>query len=449
MTAQPHARAERERQGVAPAGTGAREYLVRRESHPLKRLLMILGPGLISGAADDDPSGIGTYAVAGASLGFSTLWTMLVMLPMMAATQYISAKISMQTGMGLVAVLKRHYPRRLLYVAVFALVGANTINAGADIGAVAAAINLLVPVPIAALIVPIGVLILVVQIWCSYRLIANIFKWLTLALLAYVANAFLARPHLAEVLRATLVPTLRFDGHFMAVLVGILGTTISPYLWFWQADQEVEERIAAGQKRLWQRRGTSERELRYAAWDVNIGMLFSQVIGYFVILSTAATLFHAGKTDVKSAADAAEALRPLAGNAARVLFALGLIGLGFLAIPVLSGSAAYAMAEAFGWRAGLDQKPRRAKEFYGIIAASTLVGILINYLGINPIDALFFTAVIFGFLTPPLLALLMLAAQDRKVMGEHVNSPLLNILGWATTVATAAAAAGLVGTWGK
>lgn len=422
---------------------------MRRESHPVKRLLMILGPGLISGAADDDPSGIGTYAVAGASLGFSTLWTMLVMLPMMAVTQYISAKISMETGMGLVAVLKRHYPRWLLYAVVFALVGANTINAGADIGAIAAAINLLAPVPIAALIIPIGLLILAVQILCPYRVIANIFKWLTLALLAYIANAFLVRPHLADVLHGTLVPTFRRDGHFLAVLVGLLGTTISPYLWFWQAGQEVEEQIAAGQTRLWQRRGTSERELQYAAWDVNLGMLFSQIVGYFVILSTAATLFHAGKTDIKSAADAAEALRPLAGDAARVLFALGLIGLGFLAIPVLSGSAAYAMAEAFGWRAGLNQKPHRAKEFYAVIAASTLVGMLINYLGINPIDALFFTAVIMGFLTPPLLALLMLVARDRKTMGKHVNSPLLNIVGWVTAVAMAAAAIGLIVTRGK
>ncbi len=428
---------------------GARERLVRRQSHPLMRALVVLGPGLVAGAADDDPSGIGTYAVAGAALGFSTLWTMLITLPMMAATQFIAAKISMVTGMGLMAVLRRHYPRWLVYVAVFGLVAANTLNAGADIGAIAAAINLLLPIPIAALIVPIALLILALQIWWSYRLIANTFKWLSLALLAYVGAAFLAKPHLADVLRGTFVPTLRFDGPFLAVLVGVLGTTISPYLWFWQAAQEVEEQIAAGQTTLRARQGTTNAELRYAAWDVNIGMVFSNLVAYFIILATAATLFKAGHTDVKSAADAADALRPLAGDAARFLFAIGLIGSGFLAVPVLSGSAAYAMAGAFGWKTGLDQKLHRAKGFYGIIAASTLVGMLINFVGINPIDALFFTAVIFGFLSPPLLMLLMLISANRKVMGERVNTPLLNIIGWATTLAMTAAAVGLIATWGK
>jgi len=413
------------------------------------RVLMMLGPGLVAGAAADDPSGIGTYAVAGAALGFSTLWTMLITLPMMAATQFITAKISMVTGMGLAAVLRRHYPRWLVYTAVFGLVAANTVNAGADIGAIAAAINLLVPIPIAALIVPIALLILALQIWWSYRLIANTFKWLSLALLAYVGAAFLARPHLADVLRGTFVPTLRFDGPFLAVLVGVLGTTISPYLWFWQAAQEVEEQIAAGHTTLRERQGTTNAELRYAAWDVNIGMVFSNLVAYFIILATAATLFKAGHTDVKSAADAADALRPLAGDAARFLFAIGLIGSGFLAVPVLSGSAAYAMAGAFGWKTGLDQKLHRAKGFYGVIAASTLVGMLINFVGINPIDALFFTAVIFGFLSPPLLVLLMLISANRKVMGERVNTPLLNIIGWATTLAMTAAAVGLIATWAK
>jgi len=430
-------------------GTGTLEAAVAQEANPLKRLLKTLGPGLITGASDDDPSGISTYAVAGASLGFATLWTALVTFPLMAAVQFTCAKVGMVSGMGLAGVLRRHYPRWLHYPAVVALLIANTINAGADIGAIAAAVNLLVPIPITPLIVPIALLILAVQFWCSYRLIARVFKWLTLALFAYIGAAFFAKPDWGEVVRGTFVPTFRFDSTFLTTLVAILGTTISPYLFFWQATQEVEEEVSLGRTRLWQRRGATDPELQYAAWDVNIGMLLSNVVMYFIILATAATLFKPGQTDIQSAADAAEALRPLAGAAAAILLALGLIGAGFLAVPILTGSAAYALSEAFGWRYGLDQNPARAKQFYAVIAVATLVGMLINFVGINPIDALYWTAVINGFLAPPLLVLIMLIANNRAVMGKRVNGPWTNLLGWAATAAMFAAAVVLVLTWGQ
>jgi NRAMP (natural resistance-associated macrophage protein)-like metal ion transporter len=420
-----------------------------RERNPVTRFLKILGPGLITGASDDDPSGIGTYALAGASLGFSTLWTALVTFPMMTAVQFICAKIGMVTGMGLARVLRRHYSRALLYPVVAGLVIANTINAGTDIGAIAAAVNLLVPIPVTALVVPIALVILGLQVWGSYRLIARTFKWLTLALFAYIGSALYARPDLGEVLRGTLIPTLSLDARFMTMLVAILGTTISPYLFFWQASQEVEEEISMGRRTLKARRGATDTELRFAGVDVTTGMFFSNVVMYFIILATAATLFKAGQTDIQSAAEAAQALRPLAGDAASALLALGLIGAGFLGVPVLTGSSAYAMAEALGWEYGLDEKPRRAKLFYATIIVPTLIGMLINFVGINPIRALFWTAVINGFLAPPMLVLIMLIANNPRIMGERTNGRCINIAGWATTAVMFAAAIGLVLTWGN
>jgi Mn2+/Fe2+ NRAMP family transporter len=316
-------------------------------------------------------------------------------------------------------------------------------------GAIAAGVNLLLPIPMASLIGPIGLLILVLQIWGSYRLIANTFKWLTLSLLAYIGASLLAGPAWGEVLKGTFLPTLRWDGTFLAMLMAILGTTISPYLFFWQASQEVEEDIARGRKRLWQRRGATDRELKYAAWDVNIGIFFSNLVMYFIILATAATLHRAGQTDVDTAAQGADALRPLAGEAAYILMALGFIGSGMLAVPILTTSGAYAVCEAFGWKWGLDKKLRGAKHFYLVIGASTIVGLLINYLGVNPVKALFWTAVINGFLAPPLLVLIMLIANNEAVMGQRVNGLGINVLGWATTAAMFAAAIGLVLTWGR
>jgi NRAMP (natural resistance-associated macrophage protein)-like metal ion transporter len=430
-------------------GTGTLEAAMERESNPIKRFLKLLGPGFITGASDDDPSGIGTYAQAGASLGFATLWMALVTFPLMTSVQFICGKVGMVTGRGLADVVRKHYSRALLYPVVIGLLIANTINAGADIGAIAAAINLLVPIPILAMIVPISIIILVIQIWGSYRLIAKTFKWLTLALFAYIASALYSKPNLGEVLRGTFVPTFRFDSTFLAMLVAILGTTISPYLFFWQANQELEEEISMGRTTLRQRKGATNKELKYAAWDTIIGMLFSNVVMYFIILATGATLFKAGKTDIQSATDAAQALRPLAGNGASILLALGLIGAGFLAVPILTGSGAYALAEALGWKRSLDDKPRRAKAFYAVITLSTLVGMLINFIGVNPIKALFWTAVINGFLAPPLLVVIMMIANNKKIMGDRVNGVWLNTLGWITTLAMFAAAIALVLTWGQ
>jgi len=429
--------------------TGSLEAAAEQGPGGFRRFLKVLGPGLVTGASDDDPSGIGTYATAGASFGFATLWLALITFPLMAAVQFTCAKIGLVSGKGLAGVLREHYSRWLLYPAIAALVVANTVNAGADIGAIAAGINVIVPVPVPFLIVPIALAILGLQIWGSYRLIANIFKWLTLALFAYIAAAFFARPNAGEVLRGTFIPTIHLDSGFLSTLVAILGTTISPYLFFWQASQEVEEQISLGRTRLWQRRGATDAELKYAAWDVNIGMGLSNAVMYFIILATAATLFKAGQTDIQSATDAAQALRPLAGDAAGLLLATGLIGAGFLAVPILTGAGAYAVAEAFGWEYGLDKNPGRAKQFYLVIAASTLVGMLINFMGINPIRALFWTAVVNGLLAPPLLVLIMLVANNPRIMGARVNGRWTNLLGWAATAAMFAAAVGLVLTWGR
>ncbi len=415
----------------------------------VKRILNILGPGVITGASDDDPSGIGTYAIAGATWGFQVLWMALVSFPLMATVQYICAKVGMVSGMGIAGVLGQYYSKKLLYPVVMGLVIANTINAGADIGAIAAAINLLIPIPPAVMIVPIAVIIVIFQVWGSYHLITNIFKWLTLTLLAYIGAAFFARPDWVEVVKGTFIPTFSFNGKFLAMVVALLGTTISPYLFFWQASQEVEEEVGRGRKRLQQRKGATKRELKYAAVDTIVGMLFSNVIMYFIILATAATLFKSGKPDIHSAADAAQALRPLAGNAAALLLSMGLIGSGLLAVPILTESAAYAVGEIQGWKVGLDEKPYRAKQFYAVIAGSTLTGMLIDFTGINPIDALFWTAVINGVLAPPLLVVVMLVSNNKKIMGNRVNGLSVNVLGWITTAMMFAAALGLFLTWGK
>jgi len=368
---------------------------------------------------------------------------------MMTAVQFMCAKIGIVTGTGLARVLRRHYSRALVYPVVAGLVVANTLNAGADIGAIAAAINLLVPVPITVMVVPIALTILGFQIWGSYRLIAGTFKWLTLALLAYIGAALMARPDAGEVLRGTFIPTLRFDAKFLTSLVAILGTTISPYLFFWQASQEVEEEISMGRRTLRARRGATDAELRAAGLDVTVGMVLSNVVMYFIILATAATLFKVGQTDIQSATEAAQALRPLAGDAAYVLLAVGLIGAGFLGVPILTGSSAYAIAEALGWRHGLDQKPRRAKLFYAMIVAPTLIGLLVNFVGINPIKALLWTAVINGFLAPPMLVVIMLVCNNPAIMGTRRNTRWTNVVGAVTTLVMFAAAVGLVLTWGS
>ena len=417
---------------------------MRSERNPLLRALSVLGPGLITGASDDDPSGIGTYAQAGAQFGYGTLWATVAMLPMMSSVQYMCAKIGLVTGRGLAGVLRQHYPRAVLYPAVLAMVVANTINAGADIGAIAAAINLVFPIPALALVIPVSALLLLLQVYGSYGLIVRVFKWLTLALFAYIGAALFARPDALGVLRGTLVPTIRLDPQFIALLVALLGTTISPYLFFWQASHEVEEEMSMGRRRLWQRQGASGAELRYALWDTLAGMALSELVAYFIILATGATLFVHGRTTITSATEAAQALRPIAGDASSLLLAVGLIGAGVLAVPVLTGAAAYGVSEAFGWPFGLDRKPSRAPQFYAVIVLATVVGMLINFLGINPMTALVVTAVINGLLAPPLLMLVMLVSNNRAVMGSRTNGRPLNVLGWATTALMAIAALALI-----
>ncbi|HET9681953.1 MAG TPA: divalent metal cation transporter [Candidatus Limnocylindrales bacterium] len=416
-----------------------------RERNPIRRLFRLLGPGFITGASDDDPSGIGTYASAGAAFGYGLLWTAVLTFPLMTVVQYICAKIGLVTGKGLAGILRERAPRWVLYVTVTALFAANTINVGADLGAIAASINLLVPaIPAPPLVVPIALAILVLQVFASYAVIARVFQWLGLALVGYVGAALLARPDVGQVIAGTLVPHLSLDAGFLAALVAILGTTISPYLFFWQASHEVEDEKSVGRTRLWQRRGATDKELRYAGADVTAGMLFSNVVMYFVILATGATLHAAGTTTIGSATDAARALQPLAGDLASALLAIGLIGGGVLAVPVLSGSAAYALAEALGWRSGLDERPGRAREFYLVIAIATIIGAAIPLMGINAIQALVVTAVINGLVAPPVLALIMAISDDRRVMGDRVNGRATRLIGWLTVAILGLAAIALI-----
>lgn len=412
---------------------------------PLRKILALLGPGLITGASDDDPSGIATYMSAGAAFGYQTLWTAPLTFPLMLAVQYTCAKIGMVTGTGLAGVLREHYSRWVLWPALAALVIANTINAGADIGAIAAALNLFVPIQVTLLVVPVTILILAFQILGSYRLLTRIFKWLALALLAYIGAAILARPDWGAVLKASLAPSWNPQPQYLMTLVAILGTTISPYLFFWQSNQAVEEEVEMGRSRRWQRVGAEPSELKMAFWDVAIGMFFCNLVFYFVIVASGATLHRAGQTSIETAAQAASALEPLAGPWAKALFGVGLIGAGLLAVPVLTGSSAYAVSEALGRPYGLSEKPARAPLFYALIVLGTLAGLSLNYLGVSPIRALLLTAVLNGLLSPPLLVLILCVANNPKIMGrEHTNGPLLNLCAGLATLAMLAAAAALV-----
>jgi NRAMP (natural resistance-associated macrophage protein)-like metal ion transporter len=420
-----------------------RAQQVAREKHPVKKAALLLGPGFITGAADDDPSGIGTYSVAGASLGLATLWTALLTFPFMAAVQNICSRLGLVAGTGLAGILKEHYPRWVLYSAVALVFVANVVNIGADLGAISDAAGIILGTPVPWLVIPIALGLLALQVFAGYKQIERVFKFLTLALVAYVIDAFLVHPPLGETLRATLVPTISFDRSYIATLVAILGTTISPYLFFWQTSQEVEEERAAGRKTREERRGASRFELRIATIDVTVGMLVSNLVMYFVILATALTLSASGKTDIETGADAAQALRPLAGDLAGLIFAVGMIGTGLLAVPVLAGASAYAVSETFGWQSGLDEHWQRARPFYGVIALATLVGLVIPFTGVKPIDALFFTSSLNGVAAPFLLVVIMLAARNRKVMGTHTIGPVLTALGWIVTIAMFAALLGL------
>jgi NRAMP (natural resistance-associated macrophage protein)-like metal ion transporter len=410
---------------LAPAPPEAHSH------NPLVRYFKLLGPGLVTGAADDDPSGITTYSVAGATLGLATLWTALATFPLMAAVQLICARIGLVSGRGLAGALRGHYPRSFLYAACLLLLVANVFNIGADLAGMADVTALLTGIPPLVSVPAFGLAILGVTVYTSYARFARYLKWLTAVLLAYVIAAFLAHPRWAEAFWATVAPVVRWDAYFVTTLVGILGTTISPYLFFWQASQEVEEERAKGRRTLAQRRGATEHELRDARLDVTTGMCFSNLVMYFIILATASTLYRSGHRYIETSGQAAEALRPLAGDLAYLLFSLGVVGTGLLAIPVLAGSASYAVAELFGWQSGLEFTPRRARRFYLVLSASILAGVLLPIVGTNPIRMLFLAAVVNGVLAPPLLVLVMLVGNNRAIMGEHTNGVWLNVLGWA------------------
>jgi NRAMP (natural resistance-associated macrophage protein)-like metal ion transporter len=420
-----------------------------RHSHtPVVRYFGMLGPGLVTGASDDDPSGITTYSVAGASFGYGMLWTAAITLPLMAAIQLVCARIGLVSGRGLAGALRQQYPRGFLYGACVLLLVANVFNIAADLGGMGDAAEMLMGVPSLVWVPCFGLVILVFMIYTGYSTFARYLKWLSAVLFCYIASAILAKPDWKAALLATFVPQLQWTSASITTFVGILGTTISPYLFFWQAAQEVEEERKQGRSTVAARRGATEHELRDARLDVGTGMFFSNLVMYAIILATATTLFRAGLHDVASSRQAAEALRPLAGDAAYLLFAVGLIGAGLLAIPVLAGSASYAVAELFAWRAGLDLRPHQARRFYLVLGGSIVAGIILDVFNTNPIRMLFWSAVLNGLLAPPLMVLVMLVGNNRKIMGPHTNGPWLNGLGWTATVLMAAAAIAFFATLG-
>ena len=416
--------------------------------HPIRRIRAArlrhffrdLGPGLITGAADDDPSGIATYSVAGASFGYGQLWTVLFSFPLMSAVQLMCARLGMVTGLGLAGIVRRRHSRYVLWGTCSLLVIANTVNIGADLGGMGEVMEMTTGVPAFFWLPFFAILIVVLLVWLSYRRIARIFKWLTLVLFAYVITAFLAHPRWSEVAHSTFLPHLEWNTIYVATVLGVLGTTISPYLFFWQAAQEVEEERAIGRRTVHARLGATDEELRIARTDVLTGMAFSNAIMYFIILATGATLYTSGHRHIETARQAAEALRPLAGDGAYFLFALGLIGTGMLGVPVLAGSAAYAVTEALHWRGSLNDRPKRAPKFYAVLAAALLLGLTLNYLRFSAVKMLFWAAVLNGILAPPLVGLVTILSSDKKVMGDRTNTALVSGLGWLTTLVMSVAA---------
>jgi NRAMP (natural resistance-associated macrophage protein)-like metal ion transporter len=398
-------------------------------------LLTSLGPGVITGAADDDPSGIATYSVAGAQLGTKLLWTALLTWPLMAAVQMMCARIGKVTGQGLAANLKQRFPSWLLYIVIVALLAANTINIAADLAGMADAAEMLSGINSHWFVVGFAVLISWVTIRLTYHQIANVLKWLVLVLFAYPVTAFVVGADWSRVAHDTLVPSLLHTRDEWSMLVAILGTTISPYLFFWQASEEVEEEKEAGQKTLAERRGATPRELELRNFDVGVGAFFSNLVMFFIILTTAITLHSHGITHIESTREAAEALRPLTGKFAATLFTIGIVGVGFLAIPTLAGSTAYAFAETLGWRQGLDRKLKQARAFYALILFSTAAGVVLDFAGANPVKALYWTAVINGLLAPFLLTAILVVASDKKLMQGQPSSRL----GWTVVAITTAA----------
>lgn len=404
------------------------------------RILSSLGPGLITGAADDDPSGIATYSIAGAQFGFLMLWVAPLSWPLMAAVQMMCARIGMVTGRGLAFALRSRFPRPVVAVAAFALLAANVINIGADLAGMAEAAQSVTHLNSHAMVVLFGVAIGAATVWMRYADIAMVLKWLALALFAYVGAAFIVRPEWGEVLKATVLPSRPSGPSEWSMLVAILGTTISPYLFFWQASQEVEEQKEAGLRTVASRRGASDDEIVSRKWDVGIGTFFSNLVMFFIIVTTAATLHAHGIRSITSSREAAEALRPIAGDFCFILYTVGLIGVGLLAIPTLSGSAAYALAEVFGWRQGLDEKLAKAQSFYAVVLLSIAVAILIDFTHFNAMQALYYSAVINGVLSPFLLLGILMVATDRKIMQGQPSSNLGIFAVGVTTLGMFAAA---------
>lgn len=399
-----------------------------------------LGPGLVTGVADDDPSGIATYTVAGATYGYRLLWMSLITFPMNFVVQSLCARIGIVTGRGLGGVISDRYGRRWLAPVVLLLLVANIVNIGADIAAIAACVELLTGVPALALVAPIGIAIALTEIVVPYALFARYLKIMTLVIFSYVICAFVASPDWKSVLVSTVVPSVVMDRAMIATIVAILGTTISPYLFFWQVSQEVEEEREHHIVATTQATRRMNALLRAARVDVGLGMAMANVGFYFVVLTAAATLHAAGTTDVQTAAQAAEALQPLAGRASSLVFAIGIIGTGLLAIPVLAGSAAYATAELFDWPEGLSNRFRRAPQFYGVIALATLLGVALSFVGVSEIRALFIAAIVNGIIAPPLLVIIMLISRDHRVLGEYTAGRKLTIVGWVTTLTMVLAA---------
>ncbi len=427
----------------AARAANAVKPIERRRWGRLRDFFDHLGPGLVTGAADDDPSGISTYSVAGATFGFAPLWTALFSFPLMSAVQLMCARLGMVSGRGLAGVVRRHYPRWVLVGACCLLIVANVINIGADLAGMGAATAMVTGIRASFWTPLFTVLILSMLFWTSYRQIAVIFKWFTVVLFSYVIAAFVVSPPWRTLLYSTFVPDIQWSSEYLAVFVGIMGTTISPYLFFWQAAQEVEEERAAGHYTAHARRGATAKELQHARTDVVTGMFFSNLVMYFIILTTAATLHFHGQTHIETAQQAAEALRPLAGAKAYWLFTLGLIGTGVLGVPILAGSCAYAIAEAANWRASLRYRPNRARAFYTVLTVSMLLGLTLNYFGLSAVAMLFWSAVVNGLLAPPLIILVVLLTNNPEIMGEHVNPPALRWLGWATAAVMIVAAIGM------
>jgi NRAMP (natural resistance-associated macrophage protein)-like metal ion transporter len=407
-----------------------------------------LGPGLITGAADDDPSGIATYSQAGAAFGYGLLWTALVSLPLMIAVQLMCARVGIVAKSGLATALREHYSRKLLWFACLLLIIANTLNIAADLGGMAAGAELLTGIPRVILVPVFAALILALLVFASYESMARVLKWFALTLFAYVLAAILAHPSVLGVMKGMFLPSIEWNKDYLLTFVAILGTTISPYLFFWQASQvaEQEEHIRA-RFPLRRRRGEmrrTRRELEDAAVDTESGMFVSQIIMFFIILTAGATLHKAGITDVQSADQAAIALRPIAGPLAYWLFALGIIGTGMLGVPVLAGSAAYAIAEAGAFKGGMDEKPDTARMFYGVMAIAMIVGTLLALTRLNAMKMLLWSAVMNGVLAPPLIVIILMVCNNEKIMGRHKNGPWLNTLGWIAAVLMGAGAIAMI-----